>query len=142
LIQSSTRDDATNSTGKLRFREGFLWFRYIQIRKHIASALMDRVPLTHDCSPLRWRRHPYGIDRTERVTVMIHDDLQHPYTGKAFERFRIKMFVAQLGQIEGIAHELTHLLRKRAQIILGGAHPKQRFRLGRAGHASNMLFLA
>jgi hypothetical protein len=25
---------------------------------------------------------------------------------------------------------------------LGGAHPKQRFRLGRAGHASNMLFLA
>jgi hypothetical protein len=73
---------------------------------------------------------------------MIRDDLQHPCTGKAFERFRVEMFVAHLGQIEGITHDLTHLLRKRAQILLGGTHPKQRFRLGRARHASNMPFLA
>ncbi len=67
-----------------------------------------------------------GINRTKSATFAVFHHLQHTCTAKPFEHFRLLMLLASLSEMQSKAKSINHVLRKRLQIFLGRAHPKQR----------------
>jgi hypothetical protein len=59
---------------------------------------------------------PRGVDRPERVAIVVRYDLQHPRPNEALQDLRIPMLAAHLGLVQREADRLADLGWERLQV--------------------------
>ena len=95
---------------------------WISFERH---ARRTRLQQTARCRPRDTCRHrdPHHFEHSRTAA-------------KTFERLGVKMLLAALGEIQGIAHHLAHLRRQPTQIIMRGTDPEKGVEFRRISHSS------